>query len=142
MPKRPRFTHPMRAIRTAIGISQSGLADLVGCSVHTIQAVENGRLAVSPTLEARFFVETGADTKELVKGRKGKALDQNGRPYSKEYYRTWKERWESYDNQAALRDFDSLLADAARQGKSRELLVQVREWFYDWREALRETSQS
>src|SRR5262245_38451206 len=102
MPKRPRFKHPLRQVRTAIGMSQAEFAKALGFSPHTIQAVENGKMRLSYALEGRIFVETGADTREIARGRKGKALDQNGQPYSKEFYDSWKARKDSYDSSAAL----------------------------------------
>jgi transcriptional regulator with XRE-family HTH domain len=121
-----------------IGVSQSEFATLVGCSAHTIQAIENGRLRVSHALEARIFVETGASTHEIIKGRRGKPIDQNGQPYSSDFYQSWKTRKKSYDRSSALRDFEALLADAARCGKLPEMLVIAQEWFFDQREYLRE----
>jgi transcriptional regulator with XRE-family HTH domain len=141
MPKRPRFIYPLRKIRIDIGLSQQKFADLIGCSTPTVQALENGRMPISTALEQRIFVGTGADMKELIKGRKGKALDQNGQPYSNEFYQSWKERQENYDSKTALKDFESLLAAASQQGKLREVLVHAQGWFYDCREALREMSQ-
>lgn len=133
MPRRPRFKHPLRAIRTAIGISQSEFADLIDCSRHTVQAFENGRLRVSRSLEASIFVETGADTKEFFKGKKGKALDSHGQPYSHKFYQSWKKQKEGYDSSAALKDFESLLAEAAGAGKLPAMLIIAQEWFFDCR---------
>jgi transcriptional regulator with XRE-family HTH domain len=119
-------------------MSQSAFAGLIGRSTPTVQAIENGRLAVSADLEAAIFVETGADIREMKKGKKGKALDQNGQQYSSEFYKSWKNRKENYDSTAALTDFDALVADASRLGKLSEVLVAAQEWFFRVRTILSE----
>lgn len=96
-------------------------------------------MRVSYALEGRIFVETGANTREITKGRRGKALDQKGQPYSKEFYESWRERKNNYDSSSALKDFKELLEDAARCGNLSELLVAAQEWFFDLRESLRES---
>lgn len=142
MPKKPKFNHPLRKVRKAIGMSQDGFARLVRCSTPTVHAIENGRLRMSQALEASIFIETGADTRELIKGKKGKALDQNGQPYSEKFYQSWKKQKENYDCSTALKDFETLLADASRLGKLPEVLVYVQERFFDLREFLREAETS
>jgi len=141
MPKKPRFNHPLRKVRKAIGVSQDGFARLVRCSTPTIHAIENGRLRMSQTLEASISVATGADTRELIKGRKGKALDQNGQPYSENFYQSWKKQKENYDSPTALKDFEILLANASRLGKLPAVLVEAQEWFFNINEFLRETER-
>ena len=141
MPKKPRFNHPLRKVRKAIGLSQAGFARLIQCSTPTIHAVENGK-RISPALETRIHVETGANTKELIKGRKGKALDQDGQPYSSDFYQCWKTKKEDYDKSSALKDFEALLEDALRLGKLPEVLVDAQGWFFGINEFLRETKNS
>jgi len=41
----------LRAVRDRIGLSQSGFADLMGCSVRTVQACEQGWRNPSPGVE-------------------------------------------------------------------------------------------
>jgi transcriptional regulator with XRE-family HTH domain len=141
MPKKPRFNHPLRKVRKAIGLSQAGFARLIQCSTPTIHAVENGRLRISPALETRIHVETGANTQELIKGRKGKALDQDGQPYSSDFYQRWKTKKEGYDKSSALKDFEALLEDALRLGKLPEVLDDAQGWFFDINEFLRKTKK-
>jgi transcriptional regulator with XRE-family HTH domain len=140
MPKKPKFNHPLRKVRKAIGLSQAGFARLLGCSTPTIHAVENGK-RISRTLEARIYVETGANTQELSKGRKGKCLDQNGQPYSTDFYQCWKTKKEGYDKSSALKDFEALLEDALRLGKLPDVLVEAQGWFFDINQFLRETKK-
>jgi len=142
MPKKPRFNHPLRKVRKAIGMSQTEFARLVRCSTPTVHAIENGLLRISPTLEARIHVETGANTQELVKGKKGKSLDQDGQPYSNEFYQRWKTRKANYGNSAALKDFEALLEDALRLGKLSEVLIAAQEWFFDIEKFLQETKET
>ena|ERR1041385_897669 len=141
MPKPPRFIHPLRRIRTTIGLSQQKFAVLIGCSTPTVHAIENGRTPISTALEARIFVETGADAKELIKGRKGKALDENRQPYTNEFFESWKKRQEKYDTQTALTEFETLLEDASRLGRLPDMLIAAQERFYDLRESLRAMGQ-
>src|ERR1039458_4674383 len=80
MPKRPKFVHPVRAVRQAVGeslgkkLTQPAFARMVGVSAATIQSVELGRLALSPDLANRIFVLTGAEPRSLIK-RGGKPRD-------------------------------------------------------------------
>jgi DNA-binding XRE family transcriptional regulator len=142
MPKKPRFNHPLRKVRKAIGMSQAEFARLVRCSTPTIHAIENGLLRISPILEARIHVETGANTQELVKCKKGKSLDQDGQPYTNEFYQRWKTRKANYDNSAALKDFEALLEDALRLGKLSEVLIAAQECFFDIGKYLQETKET
>lgn len=97
---------------------------------------------MSQALEASIFVTTGADTGELIKGKKGKALDQNGQPYTEKFYQSWEKQKESYGSSSALKDFETLLADALRLGKLPAVLVYVQERFFDLKKFLREAETS
>lgn len=53
--------HNLARLRLFLGLSQKEMADLAGCSVHTIQSVElgRGRLALSEELARRISTATG-----------------------------------------------------------------------------------
>lgn len=87
MPKQPKFIHPVRAVRQAVGdslgkkLTQPAFAKMVGVSAATIQSVELGRLALSVTLANRIYVATGAEPRSLMK-KGNKPRDVSGRPYT------------------------------------------------------------
>jgi transcriptional regulator with XRE-family HTH domain len=51
----------LRQLRTTLGYGQKDFAALCGCSTHTIQSVELGRLALSSKLAFRISQLTGCD---------------------------------------------------------------------------------
>jgi transcriptional regulator with XRE-family HTH domain len=90
MPRKPRFIHPVRQVRTCLGYSQPAFAKLVGCSAVAIQRIENGTLQLSRKLANSILEATGADPSTLRAGREAKAMDMMGHEYSKkslEFYR-------------------------------------------------------
>ncbi len=138
MPRKPKFKHPLRTIRATIGLSQQEFGKLIDYSSQTVEKIENGRLNISRTIKARIFIKTGADTKELMKGRKGMALDQSGQPYSNEFYQNWKLQGESYNASVALKDLEMLLAEASSLEKLPELLFEAQTWCFEMRNCLQE----
>jgi len=86
MPRKPRFIHPVRQVRTCLGHSQPSFAKLIGCSAITVQRVENGSLKLSRKLAASILEATGADPVSLLAGCDAKAMDTMGREYTKEAY--------------------------------------------------------
>ena len=60
--------HTLAVLRKIIGLSQSELATLAGCSKRTIQAIEIGRLKLSENLAARIAHETGVTQGWLLGG--------------------------------------------------------------------------
>jgi DNA-binding XRE family transcriptional regulator len=83
MPRKPKFTHPLRTIRECLGYTQASFAKFIGCSAITIQRIENGSLSMSRRLAYTIMEATGADPVALRLGQAGKALDMLGREYSK-----------------------------------------------------------
>src|SRR6266446_2684577 len=87
MPRKPKFIHPVRALRQAVGeakghtISQPAFAAMIGTSPATIQSVELGRLRLSPALARRIAIGFSADARSLMKA-KGKPRDWMGRIYT------------------------------------------------------------
>jgi transcriptional regulator with XRE-family HTH domain len=88
MPKRPRFIHPVRTVRTTLGHTQASFAKLVGCSTVAIQRVENGTLPLSHKLATTIFEATGANPVELQKGKK--AVDMEGKPFAKDSHENFR----------------------------------------------------
>ena len=96
MPKRPKFVHPIRIIRTTLGMTQPRFAVKVGCSGSAINQIENGQKAMSRELAHRIAFFSGADFLELMKGRGGRAKSAlDGSPYSKESYDAWNKKYET-----------------------------------------------
>jgi transcriptional regulator with XRE-family HTH domain len=60
--------HPLAVLRQIIGISQKELANLVGKSAATVQAIELGKLALSEELARKISLETGISMKWLLDG--------------------------------------------------------------------------
>jgi len=86
MPRKPRFLHPVRQVRTCLGHSQSAFAKLVGCSAVAIQRIENGTLQLSSKLANSILEATGADAVSLRAGRDAKAMDMMGHEFTKQSY--------------------------------------------------------
>src|SRR5208282_3038537 len=86
MPRKPRFIHPVRQVRTCLGLSQPAFAKLVGCAPVTVQRVENDTLPLSHKLAISISEATGVDAVSLLAGRDAKALDGLGREYTKKAY--------------------------------------------------------
>ena len=77
----------MAVLRQAIGLSQQELADLVGRSKATIQAVELGKLRLSHELAGLLEFKTGADSRWLLKGDpKLPATGLDGLPLTREVF--------------------------------------------------------
>ncbi len=86
MPRKPQFLHPVRQVRTCLGLSQPAFASLIGCAAITVQRIEIGTLPFAPKLAISIFEATGADPVSLLAAPDAKALDTWGRPYTKEAY--------------------------------------------------------
>ncbi len=85
MPRRPKFNHPVRVIRTSVKLTQEKFAAEMGLSASALQAIELGKRrakqGIDPLLAARIAVRFGAkpgtfERPDLV------PLDLTGRPYS------------------------------------------------------------
>jgi transcriptional regulator with XRE-family HTH domain len=90
MPRKPRFIHPVRQVRTCLGYSQPAFAKLIGCSAAAVQRIENDKLPLSRKLANSILEATGADPVTLRAGREAKAMDMMGKEYTKqslEFYR-------------------------------------------------------
>lgn len=96
MPRKPRFSHPVRQVRTCLGLSQTDFAKLIGCSTVAVQRIENGSLRLSPQRAITILEATGADPVSLLEGPDALALDTRGLPYTKEAH-TFSQKVPGYD---------------------------------------------
>ena len=81
MPIPPKFIHPLRTVRAAMGKkSQAALASLVGVSAVTIKKIEQGDLEMSMSLSMRIMAATGANPLS-VRDKNGTPKDIWGDPY-------------------------------------------------------------
>lgn len=82
--RRSNEKHTLAILRLTIGIGQKEMARLVGKSTGTIQAIELGRLKLSPALGYDIAYHTAVDLKWLLDDDISRPLaDERGRPYSK-----------------------------------------------------------
>ncbi len=59
--------HTLAVLRTLIGLKQDGMADLLGCSLPTIQSIEVGRLPLSEKLAETIAFQTGVSLEWLLR---------------------------------------------------------------------------
>jgi putative transcriptional regulator len=130
MPRQPKVIHPLRAIRTAAGLTQPQLGKLIGVSKDTIQSIENGRLEMSEDLAIKITRQTGCvlTCKETENGGSRYNVGAVGadtlRAYTKEdfdsYRRSMKQVDESdfeHTDKSAVHCIDLVLRMAKRQGE-------------------------
>ena len=121
MPKRPRFIHPVRQVRTCLAHTQASFAKLLGCAAITIQRIENGPLRLSEKLANTILETTGANPTALLKG---KALDRDGKPFTKESSEKYKALVSCVDSRQHHRQtlfswIELLLIASERAGQSK-----------------------
>jgi transcriptional regulator with XRE-family HTH domain len=138
MPRKPKFNHPLRVCRQAAGMTQPQLAVGVGCSKVTIQKIENGDLALSPKLAWRLEHAIGANGSELVKGKKGKALDRFGNPFTTQSFQRHKNSGFSFSRTNMLDAVDLVLKAACQPGgKLRPVFHSLCEWLQSTRDGFK-----
>ncbi len=132
MPKKPRFIHPVRHVRTCLGYTQAAFAKLLGRSTITIQRVENGRLPLSQKLADIIMETTGANPTALLKGQ---ALDLDGEQFTKESSGRYKAMVSFVDTKNHHRNLlcswiELLLiaSERAGQNKSNSVVVTITEF--------------
>lgn len=77
----PRTT--IAQLRAIIGLRAKELADVLGCSVPTINSIETGRLRLSETMAQRICHETGIPLRWLLAGDlSALPMGRDGKPYS------------------------------------------------------------
>jgi transcriptional regulator with XRE-family HTH domain len=60
-------SHALAILRKNLGLRQPELAEMLGCSVATIQSIEVGRLKLSESLASRISAATGCDRDWLLR---------------------------------------------------------------------------
>ncbi len=79
--------HTLAVLRILIGFTQKEMAQILECSVPTIQAVELGKLKLSMDLAQRVHFQTGASTEWLLADDVSKpALTEEGMACTKEMF--------------------------------------------------------
>src|SRR5207245_1841369 len=80
--RRSAERHALAVLRLKLEKTQQEMADLVGCSRRTIQAIELGNLALSAKLAEKIQAQTGVDATWLAKGEiERPMLDCDGEVY-------------------------------------------------------------
>jgi transcriptional regulator with XRE-family HTH domain len=81
--------HVLAVLRRILELNQQEMADLLGCSMPTIQAVEYGKLPLSQKLAAEIQQRTGVDLAWLLSNDISKPpVNHLGEPYTKELFET------------------------------------------------------
>src|SRR5437867_8537482 len=79
--------HTLAVLRTLIGLTQKELAQILDCSVPTVQAVELGKLKLSMDLAQRVNFQTAIDTEWLVTDDVSQPpVSGQGKPYTKSLF--------------------------------------------------------
>ena len=87
-------------LRTILGIKDAEMAELLGCSRHTIHSLESGRLKLSDELATKMFHETGISVDWLLKGDpSAPAIAANREPYSRETFEKTQANKKWFDRQ-------------------------------------------
>jgi transcriptional regulator with XRE-family HTH domain len=69
MPRKPKFVHPLRAVRAAINKSQPEFAKMFGVSASYIQAIELGQRNISSELADDIMLRFGVEAESLKRKR-------------------------------------------------------------------------
>jgi DNA-binding XRE family transcriptional regulator len=72
MPRPSKEKTNVATLRILLGEKQDGFAKLIGCSIHTLQSVETGRMKLGKSLAARISLITGVHIEWLLKNLKCK----------------------------------------------------------------------
>jgi transcriptional regulator with XRE-family HTH domain len=70
VPRRPKFTNPLRVVRDALGMSQPQFAGILGISASYLQAIELGQRDLRDDLADEIMLRYGVDA-ESVKRKRG-----------------------------------------------------------------------
>jgi transcriptional regulator with XRE-family HTH domain len=89
--------HVLAVLREVIGFKQPMMAELLGCSLSSIQSIEVGRLPLSEKMAQRVALETGVAIEWLLKNNIKeppvcplKQFTRFRRPFTKEYFEHWR----------------------------------------------------
>ena len=86
MPRKPRYSHPLRQIRNAAGLSQIEMGRLVNLSKSLIQKIENGQKKMISATVFRVKEAMGCDLIKDSSGVHSLAVFRDGRPYTKIHF--------------------------------------------------------
>jgi DNA-binding XRE family transcriptional regulator len=87
MPEPKKRHHVIVELRRIIDQKQINFAPFIGCSVHTLQSVETGRLNLSPRVAQKIADKTGVDPSWLLKNEAGSQIrTRYGEIFSKETF--------------------------------------------------------
>lgn len=79
--------HTLAVLRTLIGFTQKEMAQILDCSVPTVQAVELGKLKLSMDLAQRVHFQTSISTEWLLADDVSQPpVTEQGKPYTKERF--------------------------------------------------------
>jgi transcriptional regulator with XRE-family HTH domain len=87
-----KLKHPVAVLRKILDLGQKELAEIVGCSVATIQSVELGpnRMKLSEHLAQQISQTTGVSFSWLISGNPHiPPLDHDGLPFTLQTYEAW-----------------------------------------------------
>lgn len=79
--------HTLAVLRTITGLTQKEMAQILECSVPTVQAIELGKLKLSMKLAGNLFNQTSVDLDWLMKDDIAKPpTDFEGKPYTRQTF--------------------------------------------------------
>src|SRR5258707_104978 len=89
MPRAPRFTHPVRAIRSALRLTQPALAKKLGISASYLKAIENGQRPPNDLFRAKLSSLSGVKP-ETITTKRGIPRDwRTDQPISADSVKEW-----------------------------------------------------
>src|SRR6266446_5151805 len=98
MARPPSTYHPLREIRSILGLTQKKFAETISIAPVTLKKIESGKLELSREVASRIFAETEVplwrmDSKYLNRlGRDIPLTTWDGRPLLREYYQERKKQ--------------------------------------------------
>ena len=85
---KPTVFNSLRHLRIALGRTQKDMCSLVGCTRHTVESLEMGRLKLSTGLGFKFAQATGVDYGWLMANDESLPMINNeGLEYTQEDFR-------------------------------------------------------
>jgi len=79
--------HTLAVLRTLIGLTQKEMAEILECSVPTVQAIELGKLKLSMKLAGNLFHQTSINLDWLMKDDVSKPpVDFEDKPYTRQTF--------------------------------------------------------
>jgi transcriptional regulator with XRE-family HTH domain len=139
-------------LRTELGLTVEGFANLIGKSISAVNSLETGRLALSEETAFKIQQQTGVEMAWLLKGNpkeKPYAIDETGQshPYTKEIFeliQAGEQPWDLHENvTGALAEalgiavpWVSIYATAREAGKAQLAAYLMRDFLENLRQRL------